>query len=43
MARVRDRLADESLDAPGAPAIYASIVARASKEGWLPQELEPGV
>jgi len=36
LGRVRDRLADEALDAPKAPLALAALLARAAKEGWLP-------
>ncbi|KAF8061907.1 MRF1 [Scenedesmus sp. PABB004] len=39
LARVRDLLADEALDAPGAPAAFEKLLAQAGAEGWLPQEM----
>jgi hypothetical protein len=36
LGRVRDRLADEALDAPKAPLAVEALLGRAAKEGWLP-------
>ncbi|GBF95677.1 hypothetical protein Rsub_08659 [Raphidocelis subcapitata] len=38
LQRVKARLADEALDAPHAPAAFETLLARAGREGWLPQE-----
>jgi hypothetical protein len=38
--RIKSRLSDEALDAPGAPAAFKALLEQAGKEGWLPAELE---
>eukprot|EP00878_Enallax_costatus_P006760 GHUV01007086.1.p1 GENE.GHUV01007086.1~~GHUV01007086.1.p1 ORF type:complete len:655 (+),score=257.56 GHUV01007086.1:532-2496(+) len=39
LKRVQDRLADEALDAPAAPAAFAKLLEQAGNEGWLPPEM----
>ncbi|WIA38524.1 hypothetical protein OEZ86_001845 [Tetradesmus obliquus] len=38
LKRIKDSMADETLDAPGAPAAFEKLLAQAAAEGWLPAE-----
>jgi hypothetical protein len=38
LGRIKGALADETLDAPSAPAAFAKLLQQAEAEGWLPQE-----
>lgn len=39
LKRIKDSLADEALDAPGAPAAFKKLLDQAATEGWLPPEM----
>jgi hypothetical protein len=39
LKRIKDSMADETLDAPGAPAAFEKLLAQAAAEGWLPPEM----
>jgi hypothetical protein len=39
LKRIKDSMADETLDAPGAPAAFDKLLAQAAAEGWLPAEM----
>lgn len=40
LSRVKALLADEALDAPRAPAAFATLLQQAGAEGWLPAEYD---
>jgi programmed cell death protein 4 len=39
LKRIQNQLADEALDAPGAPTAFAKLLEQAAAEGWLPAEM----
>jgi hypothetical protein len=39
LKRIKDSMADETLDAPGAPAAFDKLLAQAAAEAWLPAEM----
>ncbi|KAF6262938.1 armadillo-type protein [Scenedesmus sp. NREL 46B-D3] len=39
LKRIKDSMADKTLDAPGAPAAFDKLLAQAAAEGWLPAEM----